>query len=160
MAVISEGIGREDVSRLEEILRSTGYFYEYEIRIALEIAEETISAGTEKSGYHWLKVTNNKEIIAFANYGKNAFSTHSWDLYWIAVHNDSRRMRLGTELLKAIEDNVREAGGRILWIETSGRSLYASTEEFYRHNGYELQASLKDFYGQGDPKQIYAKVLQ
>jgi hypothetical protein len=50
--------------------------------------------------------------------------------------------------------------GLILWIGISGRSLYASTEGFYRSNGYELQASLKDFYGPGDPKQVYAKVLK
>jgi hypothetical protein len=50
-------------------------------------------------------------------------------------------------------------GGKILWIETSGRPLYASTEGFYRRNGYELQASLREFYGPGDPKQIYSKVL-
>jgi len=160
MTTISEGIGQEDLGRLEEILRSTGFFYDFEIRTALEIAEATIEEGMEKSGYYWLKIADGKKIIAFANYGKNAFSTHSWDLYWIAVHQDSRNMKLGSVLMKAIEDNVRNAGGKILWIETSGRPLYASTEGFYRRNGYELQASLKDFYGPGDPKQIYAKVLQ
>ena len=160
MTMISEGIRRKDLKRLEEILRSTGFFYEFEIRTALEIADETISEGMEKSGYYWVKVTDGKEIVAFANYGKNAFSTHSWDLYWIAVHQDSRHMKFGSALLKAIEDNVRKAGGKILWIETSGRPLYASTEGFYQRNGYELQASLKDFYGPGDPKQIYAKFLQ
>jgi GNAT superfamily N-acetyltransferase len=160
MTTISEGIVQEDLDRLEEILRSTGFFYDFEIRTALEIAEATIEEGMEKSGYYWLKIADGKKIIAFANYGKNAFSTHSWDLYWIAVHQDSRNMKLGSVLMKAIEDNVRNAGGKILWIETSGRPLYASTEIFYRRNGYELQASLKDFYGPGDPKQIYAKVLQ
>jgi len=62
-------------------------------------------------------------------------------------------------LLKEIEDDVRNSGGKILWIETSGRPLYASTEGFYQRNGYALAASLKDFYGPGDPKQIYTKVL-
>jgi len=160
MTMMSEGIGREDLTRLEEILRSTGYFYEFEIRTALEIANDTIDEGMEKSGYYWLKIIDGNKIIAFANYGKNAFSTHSWELYWIAVHQDSRNMKLGSVLLKGIEDNVRKAGGKILWIETSGRPLYASTEGFYKRNGYELQASLKDFYGPDDPKQIYAKVLQ
>ena len=111
--MISEGIRRKDLKRLEEILRSTGFFYEFEIRTALEIADETISEGMEKSGYYWVKVTDGKEIVAFANYGKNAFSTHSWDLYWIAVHQDSRHMKFGSALLKAIEENVRKAGGKI-----------------------------------------------
>lgn len=156
---VSEGIRYEDKKRLEEILISTGYFYDFEIRTALEIADETISEGMEGSGYYWLKVTEDGEILAFANYRKNEFSTHSWELYWIAVHQDFRNRKVGSVLLKAIEENVKKAGGKILWIETSGRPLYLSTEAFYRHNGYELQASLKDFYGPGDSKQIYAKVL-
>jgi GNAT superfamily N-acetyltransferase len=159
MASVSRGIKPEDRKSIEEILRSTDFFYEFEIQTALEIADETLSAGTEKSGYHWLKVVDDDGLVAFANYGKNAFSTHSWDLYWIAVHQNSRNKKLGSLLLKAIEDDVRKLGGKILWIETSGRPLYASTEGFYSRNGYELQASLKEFYGPGDPKQIYSKVL-
>ena len=159
MALVSKGIKSADRKNIEVILRSSGFFYEFEIETALEIADETLEKGTERSGYYWLKATDEDGVIAFANYGKNAFSTHSWDLYWIAVHQNSRNKKLGTVMLKAIEDDVREQGGKILWIETSGRPLYASTEGFYRKNGYQLAASLKDFYGPGDPKQIYSKVL-
>jgi GNAT superfamily N-acetyltransferase len=159
MASVSKGIEPKDRKAIEGILRSSDFFYEFEIQTALEIADETLSRGTEKSGYYWLKIEDEYGFIAFANYGKNAFSTHSWDLYWLAVHNDSRNKKLGSVLLKAVEDDVRDMGGKILWIETSGRPLYASTEGFYLKNGYELQASLKEFYGPGDPKQIYSKVL-
>jgi GNAT superfamily N-acetyltransferase len=159
MTIISEGITVNDRKQIEAILRSTDFFYEFEIQTALEIADETISKGMDESGYFWLKVTDEDGMVAFGNYGKNAFSTHSWDLYWIAVHQNSRHKKLGSALLKAAEEDVRKRGGKILWIETSGRPLYVSTEGFYKRNGYELQASLKDFYGPGDPKQIYAKVL-
>jgi GNAT superfamily N-acetyltransferase len=159
MAIISKGIMPEDRKGVEDILRSTKFFYEFEIQTALEIADETISKGVEKSGYFWMKIVDDDGLVAFANYGKNAFSTHSWDLYWIAVHENSRNKKLGSVLLKAIESDVREMGGKILWIETSGRPQYASTESFYRKNGYQIQASLRDFYGPGDPKQIYSKVL-
>ncbi len=159
MALVSKGIKSEDRKSIEDLLRSTGYFYEFEIQTALEIADETLAKGSEISGYYWVKITDEDGVIAFANYGKNAFSTHSWDLYWIAVHQNSRNKKLGSVMLKAIEDDVKKLGGKILWIETSGRPLYASTEGFYRKNGYQLQASLKDFYGPDDPKQIYSKVL-
>ncbi|MBS1232141.1 MAG: family N-acetyltransferase [Bacteroidetes bacterium] len=159
MAIVSKGIVPKDRKRIEEILRSTEFFYEFEIRTALEIADETLKKGSEASGYFWMKITDEDGLVAFANYGKNAFSTHSWDLYWIAVHQNSRNKKLGSVLLKAIEDDVKNRGGKILWIETSGRPLYASTESFYRKNNYELQASLREFYGPGDPKQIYSKVL-
>ncbi|MCJ7449621.1 MAG: GNAT family N-acetyltransferase [Bacteroidales bacterium] len=159
MARISIGIEKKDRKNIEAILRSTDFFYEFEIQTALEIVDETLSEGMEKSGYFWMKVTDEDGVVAFANYGKDDFSTDSWELYWIAVHQNSRNKKLGSVLMKAIEDDIRKSGGKILWIETSGRPLYASTEGFYVRNGYKLQASLKDFYGPGDPKQIYAKVL-
>ncbi len=85
------------------------------------------------------------DLLHLPTYGKNEFSTHSWELYWIAVHHNSRHKKLGSVLLKAVEDKVRELGGKILWIETAGRPLYAPTEGFYKRNGYELAASLKGF---------------
>ncbi len=159
MQTISRGINAADRKAIEEILRSTDYFYEFEIQTALEIADATLAKGEEKSGYMWMKIVDDDGFIAFANYAKNDFSTHSWDLFWIAVHQNSRNKKLGSLLLKAVEEDVKKAGGKILWIETSGRPLYASTEAFYQRNGYTLQASLKDFYAEGDPKQIYARVL-
>jgi GNAT superfamily N-acetyltransferase len=159
MAKISKGIKPEDRKFIEEILKSTDFFYDFEIDTALELADETLTKGVEKSGYYWMKAEDEDGLVAFANYGKNDFSTHSWELYWIAVHQNSRNKKLGSVILKAIEDDIRKMGGKILWIETSGRSLYGPTESFYRKNGYQLAASLKDFYSPGDPKQIYSKVL-
>ena len=83
MQTVTAGVNEDDKKAIEEILRSTDFFYEFEIETALEIADETISKGEEKSGYRWMKILDDDGIVAFANYGKNSFSTHSWDLYWI-----------------------------------------------------------------------------
>ena len=138
---------------------SSGFFYDFEIEIALGLVDDTLVYGEENTGYHWLKISDDNRLVAFANYVKNSFSVNSWDLYWIAVDQDSRNKKLGTLLLKAVEDDVRNSGGKILWLDTSGRPLYAPTESFYKKNGYTLQASLKDFYAPDDPKQIYSKIL-
>jgi len=159
MISISKGISVNDRKSIEDILQSTGFFYDFEIEIALSLVDDTISYGTENCGYHWMKLNDDNGMVAFANYVKNSFSVHSWDLYWIAVYQNSRHRNLGTLLLKAVEDDIRNSGGKILWLDTSGRPLYAPTENFYKKNGYTLQASLKDFYAPGDPKQIYSKIL-
>jgi GNAT superfamily N-acetyltransferase len=159
MISVSKGLAAEDKNYIDDILKSTGFFYDFEIEIALGLVDDTLTYGIEECGYHWMKISDNGGVIAFANYVKNTFSVHSWDLYWIAVHQNSRHKRLGSLLLKAIEDDIRNSGGKILWLDTSGRPLYEPTEIFYRKNGYTLNASLKDFYGPGDPKQIYSKVL-
>ena len=116
MATVSKGIISDDRGEIEVILRSTNYFYEFEIQTALEIADETLLKGSKQSGYYWMKIKDEDGLVAFANYGKNAFSTHSWDLYWIAVHQNSRNKKLGSVLLKAIEEDVRLLKGKILWI--------------------------------------------
>jgi len=159
MITVSKGICKDDMNGIEDILRSTGFFYDFEIEIALGLAEETLNSEDEESGYYWIKIINEDRFVAFANYTRNSFSVHSWDLYWIAVHRDSQHKNLGSILLKAVEDDVRSSGGKILWVDTSGRPLYSPTEGFYRSSGYCLEASLKDFYAPGDPKQIYSKRL-
>jgi tellurite resistance protein len=55
MAIVSKGIVPKDRKRIEEILRSTEFFYEFEIQTALEIADETLKKGSEASGYFWMK---------------------------------------------------------------------------------------------------------
>ena len=160
MPVVSKGISPEDLKGIEDILRSTGFFYEFEIEIALGIASDTIQSGNEESGFCWMKISNDDVLVGFANYVKNTFSVHSWELYWIAVHQNSRHKELGSILLKAVEEDIRKSGGKILWLDTSGRPLYAPTEAFYKRNGYKLIATLHDFYAPGDPKQVYSKILQ
>jgi GNAT superfamily N-acetyltransferase len=160
MPVVSKGISLEDLKGIEDILRSTGFFYEFEIEIAMWLAEETVSSGDEESGYFWMKIKDDGGLVAFANYVKNSFSVHSWELYWIAVHGRARHKKLGSILLRAVEDEIKKSGGKILWLDTSGRPLYAPTEAFYIRNGYLLRASLTDFYAPGDPKQVYSKILQ
>jgi GNAT superfamily N-acetyltransferase len=159
MISISKGLSAGNRKSIEDILKSTGYFYDFEIDIALGLVDDTITYGTEECGYHWMKLIDEDGMVAFANYVKNSFSVHSWDLYWIAVHQNSRHKNLGSALLKAVEDDIRRMGGKILWLDTSGRPLYKPTENFYKKNGYNLMASLKDFYAPGDPKQIYSKTL-
>ena len=119
MASIISGISGADRKSIEDILRSTGFFYEFEIQTALEIADETIRRGSEESGYHWIKMIENDKLVAFANFGKNSFSVHSWDLYWIAVHDMARHKNLGSLLLNAVEEEVKKSEGRMLWVETS-----------------------------------------
>jgi ribosomal protein S18 acetylase RimI-like enzyme len=153
-----KGIKQGDKDELRVILESTGFFYDFEVDTALGLVDETCAKGDE-AGYFWMKIAEEGKVVAFATYGNNPCSVHSFDLYWIAVRNEVRGKHYGRSLLDAIENDVRERGGKILWIETSGRNLYKPTEEFYIKRGYELAASLKDFYGPGDPKQVYRKEL-
>jgi len=55
------------------------------------------------------------------------------------------------------EQKIRDAGGRLYIVETSGRESYLPTRKFYEKIGYTIAACVKDFYAVGDDKIIYTK---
>lgn len=148
-----------DIAALAGILRSAGFFYEHEIGVALELAEENLQKAESESGYIFLIAEAAGETIAFACYGKIPCTADSYDLYWIAVHDKFRGKGLGKRMLRMVEDALRELGAKNIWIETSSRPLYEPTRTFYLKNGCDLVAELSDFYGPGDNKCIYRKRL-
>ena len=66
---------------------------------------------------------------------------------------------MGRGLLAATEEAVRKQGGRLLIVETSGLPKYEPTRTFYHATGYTLEATLKDFYSDGDDLVIFTKRL-
>jgi GNAT superfamily N-acetyltransferase len=156
---ISENISPADKAPIRVLLEKSGFFYPFEVNVVMDLIDETVRRGSRESGYYWLKLEENGEITGFVNYGPNPCSVHSWDLYWIAVDPQVKGKGIGTKLLFKTEEKVKEMGGRILWIETSGRTLYEPTVSFYLRKGYTLAATLEEFYGPGDPRLIFTKKL-
>lgn len=148
---------KSDLSAIREILVSSGYFYPEEIEIAIELAQENLSKGDEKSGYRFILAESEGVVIAFACYGKIPGTQDSFDLYWIAVHEDHRGARIGKTMLRMVEEHVVELFGKHIWVETSSRPLYNSTRMFYQRMGYRIKAELPDFYATNDDKIIYMK---
>jgi len=148
----------EDRQAVREIVRSTGFFNPAEIEVADELVRERLQAGPT-SGYYFVFLDYQGRTIGYACYGPIAATTGSFDLYWIAVHRDCQGRGFGRAILQESERRIYQAGGRRIYIETSGRDQYAPTRRFYEHNGYQCQARLKDFYAHGDDKLIYVKEM-
>ncbi len=146
-----------DKGFIEEILISTGFFYDYEIEVAVELAQENLEKGEEKSGYIFIMAETEDKPVAFACFGKTPCTADSFDLYWIAVHQNQKGKGLGKLLLNLMEKEVSGLGGKNIWVETSSRPLYEPTRMFYLKTGYEIIAELPDFYGENDNKNIFLK---
>ena len=54
---------------------------------------------------------------------------------------------------------LRGRGERLLLVETSGLGSFDLTRQFYRKNGYDEEARIRDYYGPGDDKVIFRKAL-
>jgi ribosomal protein S18 acetylase RimI-like enzyme len=148
----------QDAARVREIVSSTGFFHDHEVAVAVELVEERLRRGPE-SGYLFLFAEKGGRAVGYSCYGEIACTRGSYDLYWIAVHQDCRGQGIGGRLLRATEERIAAAGGRIVWVETSGRPQYEPTREFYRRGGYAREAVMRDFYDAGDDKVLYVKRL-
>ena len=148
----------EDVDRIRRLVSVTGFFHEAEVAVAVELVEERLARG-DACGYAFVLAEQYGRLVGYACYGPTACTRNSYDLYWIAVHPDFQRRGLGRRLLGATEDLIVKAGGGRIYVDTSLRPQYASTRAFYESCGYRLEARLNDFYGPGDGKAIYCKIV-
>lgn len=153
-------VRQSDVSAIEEIVSSTGFFTRAEIAVAVELAEEGLAKG-EASGYLFLFAEDDSaRVLGYACYGPVPATQATYDLYWIAVHPSAQRTGLGMKILDRAEAAVAAAGGLDLYIETSSRALYHPTQSFYAKAGYRLAAEFPDFYAPGDGKLVFVKRLR
>lgn len=148
-----------DREGIREILHATGFFYPAEVEVALELVDDRLEWGPE-SDYYFVFAEDGGRTLGYTCYGPIACTASSVDLFWIAVRPDCQGRGIGRILLAETERLAAAAGGTRLYIETSNRPLYAPSRVFYDRCGYVLASLLEDFYGPGDDKATYCKVLE
>lgn len=147
-----------DIRTVRLIVESTGFFHPPEVDVAVELVEERLQRGAA-SGYFFVFAERDGQPIGYSCYGPIACTISSFDVYWVAVHRDAQQLGLGRRLMSLTEDLIRDHGGRRIYVETSGQDKYLPTRCFYDRCGYIHAAELPEFYGVGDSKVIYLKVL-
>jgi len=148
-----------DPERIRRLVEATGFFYPAEVDVAEELVKERLSKGPV-SGYHFILAESYGRLAGYGCFGPIPCTVASHDLYWIAIHPDFQGRGLGKLLLKEIERLVQEAGGTRIYVETSQRPQYDSTRAFYENRGYRPESVLEDFYGPGEARVTYCKVLK
>jgi D-alanine-D-alanine ligase len=133
-------------------------FYDHEIDVAVELVDERLKRGPA-SGYFFLFAELDGRVVGYSCYGPIACTTHSYDLFWIAVDKTCQGCGLGRLLLVESERRIAAAGGRRIYVETSSRDQYQPTRRFYEHADYRHEATLDEFYGPADAKVVYVKVI-
>jgi GNAT superfamily N-acetyltransferase len=147
---------KSDIKSVYDIVESTKFFYDHEVEIAAQLVAERLSEG-ESTGYFFVFAEVDGITAAYSCFGPITMSKTSFDLYWIATHNDFRGKGIGKKLLAETCSQARAMGCKILIAETSGLEHYAPTRAFYISNKFDLEAKLKDFYAEGDDKLFYTK---
>ncbi len=146
-----------DGSQIQDITARAGVFNPEEVETVADLWGDYLTTGPVIGGYNFLVEKEGDHVLGFSCYGPRDLTTGVFDLYWIAVDSTIHRNGVGRRLLTATEEQVRMAGGRMLIAETSGTPHYEPTRNFYFGMGYALEATIKDFYSEGDDLAIFIK---
>ncbi len=147
-----------DTPTLLALAQGTGVFKPQEIEALREVLAD-YHAANHAGGHRAITYEQDGQVIGFAYYAPAAMTDRTWYLYWIAVSKQVQARGVGGALLHHIEEDIRSARGRVLFIETSSLPHYELTRRFYSKHGYEQAAVLGDYYADGDDMVVFRKHL-
>lgn len=148
-----------DKPAIMRILQNTPEFKPAEVVVAEELLDCYLN-NPSISGYYVLVAEVDSSLVGYVCYGLTPLTEGTWDIYWIAVASGKQGQGIGRALLGSAEGKVREAHGRLVFIETSSKPNYEKARRFYQLQGYEVICQVADFYEPGDDKVIFQKRLK
>jgi ribosomal protein S18 acetylase RimI-like enzyme len=149
-------VGRAHRVPLERLTRATGLFREDEVATAVELLDDSLAGDDD---YRFVGAFDGDHLVGYACWGPTPGTTGTHDLYWIVVGRERQGAGVGTQLLAAVEQELRANGQRLIVVETSSRADYAPTRGFYERRGYTRAAIIPGYYAPGDDLVIYTKEL-
>ena len=147
-----------DTPVLLQLAEGTGVFKPHEIEALNEVLTD-FHAYNHEHGHRCVTREDRGKVVGFAYYAPAAMTDRTWYLYWIAVSKAVQGKGIGKVLLTHLEDEIRGLGGRVLFLETSSLPLYEPTRNFYLRNAYDQDATLRDYYADGDSMVVFRKKL-
>ena len=111
----------------------------------------------DSNGEHiWLTGDDNG-LVAAAYCAPERMTNGTWNLLFLAVHPQHQGQGRGTTMVRHVEALLAGRGAHLLLVETL--ASFDQARAFYRKCGYGEEACIRDFYGPGDDKIVYRKVL-
>ncbi len=149
----------EDKPIVMKILRDTPEFSPADVIVAEEVLDSYLQ-NPSGSGYRVLVAEISSAVAGYICYGPTPLTQGTWDVYWVAVARQQQGRGVGQTLMAFMEEEVRAAEARLVFIETSSVPSYERTRRFYYLQGYGLACQIADFYAPGDDKVIFQKRLK
>lgn len=145
-----------DTPALLDIAERTQVFKPLELIALREVLDDYHDNPGEHQAFTF---ESNAKIIGLVYYAPAAMTDRTWYLYWIFVDKHTQAKGIGSHLLRFAETQAKQAGGRLMLIETSGLPYYQLTRDFYLKHGYVLDAKIHDYYEDGDDMNVFRKKL-
>ena len=146
-------VTRDDVETLQSVLDTIELF-------PSEMLPDMLGAhfdGGEEA--IWLKAERDDQVIGFCYATPEAMTDGTWNMLALGVCADAQRSGAGAAIVRGLERTLRNHGGRLLIVDTSGDGAYANARAFYQSQGYAHVATIPDYWAKGDDKVTFAKSL-
>lgn len=145
-----------DTPSLVVLSGSSGLFKTDELGAIQEMLDD-YHATKVGCGHKILTYEEDGTLLGIAYFCPKEFTDRVWELLMIAVDASRHRQGIGSQMLQAVEDAVRTENGRLLLIETSDKSSFERTRQFYRKHEYSEVARIPDYFSDGDGKASFIK---
>ena len=147
-------IEKDDIGALKSVLDSIDLF-------PSEMLEDMMSGyfSDTDTGEFWFTYDKEGVPISLAYCAPEKLTEGTYNLLAIGIRADLQGNGIGSAMMDHIEDYLKAEGKRILLVETSGTSDFELTRAFYLKKEYTLEATIRDFWAEGDDKVIFWKKL-
>ncbi len=150
-------ISPQDTADILSVCESTGLFPPDEMSVLQKLFDDF--HGKNEHSHRAILDDEGDTPVGIAYFTPKEMTDRTWELLMIMVHADRQGRGIGSRLLRAVEDELRAAGGRLLLIETAALPELEKTRHFYRQRGYAEVANVPDYYADGVGKVTFTKLL-
>ncbi len=147
----------DDTDALIALANSTELFSSGELDELRQMLTDSLS---KDSDTHPFWITDDDDgLVGLAYCEPERMTRGTWNLQLIAVHPTHQRQGRGAKLLLFVEQTLTDRGARVLLVETMGTPDFEGVRTFYRKNGYDEEARIREFYAEGTDKIVFRKAL-
>ena len=107
----------------------------------------------------WFTCVDNDTPVAIGYCVPEKLTEGTFNVLAIGVQKEAQGKGIASEMMKYIEQLLREKGARVLIVETSSDGAQMAARSFYRKIGYSQEAVIRDFWKEGEDKIVFWKKL-
>jgi len=147
-------VEKEDLEHLKSVLDSIELF-------PSEMLDDMISDYFDNPDSQdiWFTAIENNEPVSIGYCAPEKLTEGTFNLYAIGVRSDIQGKGIGSKMMRYLEHKLKEEGHRILIVDTSGTDEFQLTRKFYENLNYNKEATIRDFWKEGDDKIVFWKKL-
>ncbi len=147
-----------DAEQIVSLTRAAGVLAPERVAALRDWVNDYLAQGAA-SMYRFLSCHQNGQVIGYSCYGPRWLTESAFDLYAVGVAPACQRRGVATALLRQTERDICVLAGNLVLVEVSGLPGWQPVRCFFEARGYHIEATIADFYADGDDQILYSKRL-